>query len=136
MKIYKWKGFLKLKIDILANGHDFQKQNLMTLQDNKGSYDLYVCSKCGLQGKRRGLSGEIEIRNNSSKEYCIQKPEQGKIIVKALCKDDRISFVDTFNVKSVKTAEQEVKAMIDWFNSTLRPYESPRKLVKIESIEK
>lgn len=123
-----------MKIDIVSNGHDFQKQNLMTLQDNKGSYDLYVCSKCGLQGKRRGLSREIEIRNNSSKEYCIKKPKEGKIVVKALCENGKISFVDTFNVKSVNTAEQEIKAMIAWFNSTLRPYESPRRFVKIESI--
>lgn len=125
-----------MKIDILANGHDFKKQNLMTLSDNKGSYDLYVCNICGLQGKRRGLGREIEIRNNSSKEYCLQKPEQGNIIVKALCENDKISFVDIFNVKSAKTAEQEVKAMINWFNSTLRPYESPRRLVRIESIQK
>lgn len=24
--------------------------------------------------------------------------------------------------------------MIDWFNSTLRPYETPRRLIKIEQI--
>lgn len=121
---------------MLLNGHNFQKQNSMTLQDSKGSYDLYVCSNCGLQGKRRGFSSEIEIRANSRKEYCIKKPEQGKIIVKALCKDYNTSFIDIFNVKSVKTAEQEVKAMIEWFNSTLRPYETPRRFVRIESIEK
>ncbi|MCI8999673.1 MAG: hypothetical protein HFJ26_01750 [Clostridia bacterium] len=125
-----------MKIDMLLNGHNFQKQNLTTLRDSKGSYDLYVCSKYGVQGKKRELGSEIEIRNNSSKEYCIQKPRQGKIVVKALCTNDSTSFVDTFNVKSVKTAEQEVKAMIDWFNNTLRPYETPRKFVRIESIKK
>ncbi len=41
-------------------------------------------------------------------------------MVKALCTNDSTSFVDTFNIKSVKTAEQEVKAMIDWFNNTLK----------------
>lgn len=123
-----------MKIDILLNGHKFEKQNLVTLKDGKGNYDLYVCSKCGLQGKRRGLGNEIEIRNNSNKEYCVSKPEQGKIIVKALCENDKTSFVDTFYVKSSKTAEKEVKDMLNWFNSTLRPYETPRRLVKIKSI--
>lgn len=123
-----------MKIDMVLNGHKFEKQNFFTLKDSKGSYDLYVCSKCGLQGKRRGLGNEIEIRNNSSKECCISKPEQGKIVVKALCENDETSFVDIFYVKSRETAEKEVKDMLNWFNSTLKSYELPRRLVKIESI--
>lgn len=125
-----------MKIDMLANGHDFEKKNLATLKDKKGSYDLYVCSKCGLQGKRRECDKEIEIRNNSKKEYCIDKPRQGKIIVKALCENDKISFIDTFYVRNSRTAEKEIIEMINWFNSTLKPFELPRRLVKIESIEK
>ena len=52
-------------INLVGDGHNFVKQNLMTLKDGKGCYDLYVCTKCGLTGKRRGLSAELEIRNNS-----------------------------------------------------------------------
>lgn len=120
-----------MKINMIGNGHDFKKQNCMTLNDKKGQYDLYVCSKCGLQGKRRTFSSELEIRKNSKKIDCIEKPEQGDIEVKALCEDDRIQFVDIFKVKSLKTAEDEIKAMISWFNSTLRPYELPRRFLKI-----
>ena len=28
----------------------------------------------------------------------------------------------------------KIEAMIDWFNSTLGPYETPRRLIKIEKI--
>ena len=120
-----------MNIGLMENGHDFIKKNLMTLEDSRGCYDLYVCSKCGLKGKRRGISNTIEIRKNSKYEFCIKRPEQGDIIVKALCADDRISFVDVFKVKSLKTAEKEIKDMINWFNSTLRPYELPRRFIKI-----
>lgn len=85
--------------------------------------------------ENREFATKIETRDNSKKEYCNTKPEQGNIIVKALCKNDKTSFVDTFYVKNSKTAEKEVIEMINWFNSTLRPYELPRRLVKIESIE-
>lgn len=120
-----------MKINMIGYGHDFKKQNCMTLNDQKGQYDLYVCTKCGLQGKRRTFSSELEIRDNSKKIYCIDRPEEGSIIIKALCEDDRMQFVDTFNVKSLKTAEDEVKAMINWFNNTLRPNELPRRFLKI-----
>lgn len=118
-----------MEIGLFDNGHNFEKRNLMTLEDGKGTYDLYVCTKCGLQGKRRGVRNELEIRTN--KMYCSSKPEQGNIQIKALCENDHTSFVDTFYVKSEETAEQEIKAMINWFNSTLRPYEKPRRFVKI-----
>ena len=123
-----------MKIGILGNGHNFKKQNLMTLNDSKGSYDLYVCSKCGLKGKRRGLDSELEIRNNSKNIACINKPKEGNILVKALCSNENRSFVDNFYINNKKTAKQEIQAMIDWFNSTLRPYETPRRLIKIEKI--
>jgi ribosomal protein S26 len=35
--------------NIKSNGHDWQKQNLVTL---KGGYDKVKCSKCGLEAKR------------------------------------------------------------------------------------
>ena len=120
-----------MKINMIGNGHDFKKQNCMTLNDKKGQYDLYACSICGLQGKRRSFSSELEIRKKSKNIDCIGKPEQGNIEVKDLCEDDRIQFVDIFKVKSLKTAEDEIKAMINWFNSTLRPYELPRRFLKI-----
>ena len=128
------KESITMKIGLLEYGHEFKKQNLMTLSDCKGSYDLYVCIKCGLKGKRRGLSNELEIRKNSKKINCINKPKEGNIIVKALCANSTTSFVDTFYVNNKKTAKQEVESMINWFNSTLRPYETPRRLIKIEKI--
>lgn len=45
--------------------HDFSKKNLVTLP---GGYDLYKCARCGLQGKRKGLSGWLTKLNSKSEK--------------------------------------------------------------------
>lgn len=44
-----------ISINRSATNHDFQKQNLVTILDKSGHYDLYKCSNCGLTGKGRDL---------------------------------------------------------------------------------
>lgn len=127
-----FKGGDKVNINMLAYGHNFEKQNLITLKDKKGTYDLYVCSNCGIKGKRRGMSNEVEIEDENSEECC---KKERKIRVKALCKGKDKTFIEIFYVKSVETAEEEIQLAIKWFNDGLNRYESPRELVKIESIE-
>ena len=46
-------------IDLKETDHVFIKQNLMTLRDSKGPYDLMICENCGLEGKVRQL-GQLE----------------------------------------------------------------------------
>lgn len=43
------------KLIDIKGPHNWQKTNLMTQQDSKGSYDQMICTKCGVKGKRRGL---------------------------------------------------------------------------------
>lgn len=73
---------------IISNGapHKFQKKNLVTQQDRKGFFDLFVCSKCGIQGKSRKLT-VIEIPSSVSKEKVYncngvveEKPKKIKVI--------------------------------------------------------
>jgi len=45
-----------ITISLTHGGHDWQKQNLMTLKDSKGLHDIQKCSKCGIEGKTRTLS--------------------------------------------------------------------------------
>ncbi len=47
--------------------HEWEKQNLITQKDRKGSCDFYKCRRCGLKGKSR-LLGLIEINSNSIKK--------------------------------------------------------------------
>jgi len=49
-----------MKINRRETTHDFEKQNLVTLKDRKGLYDLYKCSECGLTGKAYTLT-EITV---------------------------------------------------------------------------
>jgi hypothetical protein len=41
--------------------HDFEKQNLVTVRDRTGMYDLYKCTACGLTGKSYGIGGDITV---------------------------------------------------------------------------
>jgi hypothetical protein len=50
-------------ISLTSPSHNFQKVNGMTLRDKTSLYDLYECSHCKLQGKRRGFSDELEVRS-------------------------------------------------------------------------
>ena len=42
---------------------------------------------------------------------------------------------DKIFVRSHESAEQECKDIVDWFNSTLRPGESPREFLRVDRIE-
>ena len=44
--------------------HDFEKTNLVTIRTRMNCYDTYVCRKCGLKGKRYGLSDFISVNKN------------------------------------------------------------------------
>lgn len=50
-------------IELNNTTHVFDKLNLITLFDKKGSYDNLKCKNCGLEGKSRML-GTIEVRKN------------------------------------------------------------------------
>ncbi len=39
--------------------HDWQKINLVTISDRRGIYDVVACRRCGVMGKRYGLSGSV-----------------------------------------------------------------------------
>lgn len=57
---------------LINNGapHSFEKQNLVTLKDRNGFYDLMVCSKCGTKGKCRKLTViEVPAKYSSKKVY-------------------------------------------------------------------
>jgi hypothetical protein len=60
-----------MRINRRATTHEFEKQNLVTLTDRIGTYDLYKCALCGLTGKQRDL-GTVTVsdRNTSASEKC------------------------------------------------------------------
>ena len=69
-----------MKINRQTTNHNFEKQNLVTLQDRKGMYDLYTCTACGLTGKSYNLT-EITIseRFKSASETCPKAPKAKQI---------------------------------------------------------
>lgn len=48
-------------------GHNWEKQNLVTIMDRKGHYDIYKCSKCGMQAKSDTIS-TIKLKGSYSIE--------------------------------------------------------------------
>lgn len=54
-------------IDIISGGHNWEKQNLMTVTVAGKPCDIYKCTKCGLTGKSIQL-GQITIRENDLKK--------------------------------------------------------------------
>lgn len=50
-----------MKHYVSMNDHDFEKQNLVT---QKGGYDVYKCTSCGLLGKRTSIDDTIVCRSN------------------------------------------------------------------------
>ena len=58
-------------INLNSTNHTFEKQNLVTLSDKRGAYDIYKCSACGLFGKVRNM---IEIRITKGKKYAYNCP--------------------------------------------------------------
>jgi len=53
---------MKATLSLSNTDHDFQKTNLITL---KGGYDTYAC-KCGLHGKRYGLSDNLQVNGKAA----------------------------------------------------------------------
>ena len=54
-------------MDISTKLHDFRKTNIITITGKKiAPYDNYRCQKCGCEGKRYGLSEELEITKKGS----------------------------------------------------------------------
>ena len=53
--------------------HNWEKQNLMTINRGGKMYDIYKCNNCGITGKRYGLS-ELVTRDSKYKadkyRYC------------------------------------------------------------------
>lgn len=47
-------------------GHNWEKQNLVTLFNNSGQYDIYKCRDCGITGKSQSL-GTIHLKGTYSK---------------------------------------------------------------------
>ena len=62
--------------DLLSNPfHNFNKKNLVGQIDSLGVYDLYVCSKCGMKGKRRNFGNALDLSNKYSDEkikFCME----------------------------------------------------------------
>jgi len=56
--------------------HKWEKVNLVTIDGKDGMYDKYRCTRCGITGKRFGLSNTIrrDKRYADSKyEFCQKK---------------------------------------------------------------
>jgi len=50
--------------------HDWEKTNLITINDRNGLYDAYRCCKCGITGKRFGLGRNVTRDGKySAKKY-------------------------------------------------------------------
>lgn len=45
----------------VVNSHHWEKQNLVTVIDRLGSYDVMKCKACGATGKRFGLALTVSI---------------------------------------------------------------------------
>lgn len=49
-----------------TTNHKFEKQNLVTMFDRQGQYDVYKCSACGLSGKARDLAS-VSVSGSNKK---------------------------------------------------------------------
>jgi len=54
-------------INRAKTNHNFEKQNMMTKFDRRGSYDEFKCSLCGLSGKAYNLK-EVFVSEKSAKK--------------------------------------------------------------------
>ena len=58
-KLKKGAGNRILQKAPICGIHYFTKKNAATQEDKRGAYDLYKCDRCGLTGKRYGLSDYV-----------------------------------------------------------------------------
>ena len=56
----------KPTVSVNVFDHLFTKQNGATLEDDSGCYDLLKCDKCGLTGKRYGVSDMVKCQENKN----------------------------------------------------------------------
>lgn len=66
-------------ISLRDTNHDFYKSNLVTQRGKSGTFDVFKCSHCGLEGKRYGLTDMLSVRKA---KICTKKPvapQSGKL---------------------------------------------------------
>lgn len=73
-----------MKINRAETNHQFEKQNLVTISDKSGCYDLYKCSLCGLKGKSYQLDS-IDIDGRKKNFMSCPKAEGKKFIIISKC---------------------------------------------------
>lgn len=54
------------QIELLNTPHEFEKINSVTKLSNKGCYDELKCKKCGMKGRRYGISDFVTLIKNYS----------------------------------------------------------------------
>lgn len=68
-------------IDLKKGGHKWEKQNLITIFNNRKHYDILKCSQCGLQGKTINIS-TISLKGSYKKESvysCTGRPRENNL---------------------------------------------------------
>lgn len=73
-----------MKIHLDDTVHNFRKKNVVTLEDDKGMYDLMECTECGTSGKCRDfVSITYEGRRRAKAERCnMTKKEHDAFLAK------------------------------------------------------
>ena len=100
-------------------GHNWEKQNLMTVTSKKGGYDIYKCKNCGITGKMFTL-GIIEDLKPVSKisDRCLKEiidldddrfniGNEVKILCFSGCNEDWKNILPETIHKIVKPPEDE-----------------------------
>jgi hypothetical protein len=64
----------KKSIELKNTRHKFIKQNLMTLSDRAGAYDVMRCEHCRLEGKRRQINA-VEVDGRTSDKHLEDCPK-------------------------------------------------------------
>lgn len=73
-----------IRVEISHGGHQFVKENLITLKNSKGLYDVYRCSCCGLEVKSYSI-GTIDVyeKDKNKLSSCIGR--QNKKQIQIIC---------------------------------------------------
>jgi len=66
-------------IDLSNTIHRFEKQNLITVIGKKTNYDILKCTKCGIKGKRYGISNEIILDGRTANNKIINCDGSSKV---------------------------------------------------------
>lgn len=69
-----------IRVEISHGGHQFVKENLITLKNSKGLYDVYRYSCCGLEVKSY-LLGTIDVyeKDKNKLNCCIGRQDKKQI---------------------------------------------------------